>query len=77
MLYCNFRSLGFLGLLGFLIRQLKIKFMATLLSAAKIGSVGGRGFIVGGLVARAASYRGGRERLWGSQFFSFTLNPKP
>ena len=35
MLYCNFRSLAFLGLLGFLIRQLKIKLLATLLSAAK------------------------------------------
>ena len=34
-LYCNFRSLAFLGLLGFLIRQLQIKFIATLLSAAK------------------------------------------
>ena len=35
VLYCNFRSLAFLGLLGFLIRQLKIEFIATLLSAAK------------------------------------------
>ena len=36
VLYCNFRSLAFLVLLGFLTRQLKIKFIATLLSAAKI-----------------------------------------
>ena len=35
VLYCNFRSLTFLGLLGFLRGQLKIKFIATLLSAAK------------------------------------------
>ena len=35
VLYCNFRSLAFLGLLGFLTRQLEIKFIATLLSAAK------------------------------------------
>ena len=35
VLYCNFRSLAFLGFLGFLIRQLKIKFIATFLSAAK------------------------------------------
>ena len=35
VLYCNFTSLAFLGLLGFLRRQLKIKFIATLLSAAK------------------------------------------
>ena len=35
VLYCNFRSLAFLGLLGFLRRQLKTKFIATLLSAAK------------------------------------------
>ena len=38
VLDCNFRSLAFLGLLGFLIRQLKIKFIATLLSAAKLNS---------------------------------------
>ena len=38
MLYGNFRSLAFLGLLGFLRRQLKIKFIATLLSAAKKAS---------------------------------------
>ena len=37
VLYCNFRSLAFLGLLGFLIRQLKVCFFTTLLSAAKIG----------------------------------------
>ena len=36
VLYCNFRSLAFLGLLGFLTRQLKVKFIATLHSAAKI-----------------------------------------
>ena len=35
VLYCNFTSLAFLGLLGFLRRQLKIKFIATLLRAAK------------------------------------------
>ena len=35
VLYCNFTSLAFLGLLGFLRRQLKVKFIATLLSAAK------------------------------------------
>ena len=35
VLYYNFRSLAFLGLLGFLIRQLKMQFIATLLSAAK------------------------------------------
>ena len=35
VLYCDFRSLAFLGLFGFLIRQLKTKFIATLLSAAK------------------------------------------
>ena len=35
VLHCNFRSLAFLGLLGFLICQLKIEFLATLLSAAK------------------------------------------
>ena len=35
VLYCNFRSLPSLGLLGFLIRQLKVSFIATLLSAAK------------------------------------------
>ena len=35
VLYCNFRSFAFVGLLGFLIRQLKIKFIATRLSAAK------------------------------------------
>ena len=35
VLYCNFRSLAFLGLLGSLVRQLKIGFIATLLSAAK------------------------------------------
>ena len=35
VLYCNFRSLAFLGLLVFLARQIKIKFIATLLSAAK------------------------------------------
>ena len=35
VLYCNFTSLAFLGLLGFLIRQLKIQFIATLLRAAK------------------------------------------
>ena len=33
--YCSFRYLGFWGLLGFLIRQLRISFMATLLSAAQ------------------------------------------
>ena len=27
VLYCNFRSLAFLGLLGFLIRQLKFSFL--------------------------------------------------
>ena len=36
VLYCNFRSLAFLVLLDFLIRQLKTKFVATLLSAAKL-----------------------------------------
>ena len=38
VLYCNFRSLAFLGLLGFLTvltRQQTISFIATLLSAAK------------------------------------------
>ena len=35
VLYCNFRSLAFLGLLGFLIRQLKVQLFTTLLSAAK------------------------------------------
>ena len=35
MLYCNFTSLAFLGLLGFLRRQLKTRFIATLLRAAK------------------------------------------
>ena len=35
VLYCNFTSLAFLGLLGFLRRQLKLKFIATLLRAAK------------------------------------------
>ena len=35
VLHYNFRSLAFLGLLGFLRRQLKISFIATLLSAAK------------------------------------------
>ena len=41
VLYCNFTSLAFLGLLGFLIRQLKIKFIATLLRAAKYYRVSG------------------------------------
>ena len=36
VLYCNFTSLAFLGLLGFLRRQLNIKFIATLLRAAKL-----------------------------------------
>ena len=36
VLYRNFRSLAFLGSLGFLIRQPKIEFIATLLSAAKV-----------------------------------------
>ena len=35
VLYCNFTSLAFLGLLGFLRRQLKTYFLATLLSSAK------------------------------------------
>ena len=35
VLYRNFRSFAVLGLLGFWIKQLKIKFIATLLSAAK------------------------------------------
>ena len=35
VLYCNFRSLPFLGLLGFFIRQLEVLFLAPLLSAAK------------------------------------------
>ena len=38
VLYCNFTSLAFLGLLGFLRRQLKIKFIATLLRAAKLSN---------------------------------------
>ena len=37
--YCNFRSLAFLGLLGFLIRQAKVQFIATLLSAAKLSAL--------------------------------------
>ena len=35
VLYCNFRSSAFLGLLGFLIRPLKVQVFTTLLSAAK------------------------------------------
>ena len=35
VLYSNFTSLAIFGLLGFLRRQLKIKFIATLLRAAK------------------------------------------
>ena len=38
VLYCNFRSLAFLGLFGFFIRQLKIQFIATLISAANSSS---------------------------------------
>ena len=38
VLCCNFRSLAFLGLLGFLKRQLNNKFIATLLSAHKFKS---------------------------------------
>ena len=50
VLYCNFRSLAFLGLLGFLIRQLKALFFTTLLSAAmrrrvQASAVRGFGFI--------------------------------
>ena len=36
VLYRNFRSLPFWGLLGFLMRQLNFYFLATLLSAAKL-----------------------------------------
>ena len=36
VLYCNFTSLAFLGLLVLLRRQLKITFLATLLRAAKM-----------------------------------------
>ena len=49
VLYCNFRSLASLGLLGFLIRQLKVKFIAILLSAAK------EGYVVTGLGVRVFS----------------------
>ena len=36
VLYCNFTSLAFLGLLGFLMGQLNVRFFTTLLSAAKL-----------------------------------------
>ena len=43
VLYGNFISLAFLGLLGFLRRQLKTKFIAALLRAAKGGRTEGTG----------------------------------
>ena len=36
VLYCSFRTSAFLDLLGFLIRQLKLNCIATLLSAGKV-----------------------------------------
>ena len=44
VLYCNFRSLAFWGLLGFLRRQLKLKLIATLLRAAKYNKILKGGF---------------------------------
>ena len=63
VLYCNFTSLAFLGLLGFLRRQLKTKFIATLLRAAKVGAATAGRAAAAAAAARTAGAAGAlRER---------------